>query len=79
MLKLSIISPDETLFEGEVEAVFLPGTKGAFEILPDHAPIISSLTSGNVRYRQNGEETSVAISSGFMKCLKNTVSVCIEK
>lgn len=79
MIKLNIISPEETLFEGEVQAVFLPGSKGAFEVLDNHAPIISSLTKGVVRYRQDGKETELSISSGFMRCSKNVMTVCVEK
>ena len=45
-LQLNIISPECLLFTGEVENVCLPGTAGAFSILPHHAPIVSSLGPG---------------------------------
>ena len=48
MLQLKIVSPEKIVFQGEVESVLVPGTLGSFEILKDHAPIISSLEVGKV-------------------------------
>ena len=75
-LVLSIITPDgEYMGDTAVEAVFLPGTSGPFEVLPMHAPIISSLVEGNLRWRELGEEKSVAVKEGFVKVLDNRVEV----
>ena len=49
-LHLSIVSPERSIFEGEVDSLNLPGTMGAFSILPQHAPIVSSLRSGTLFY-----------------------------
>ena len=48
-LHLNIVSPEKELFNGEVESVTLPGTMGSFSILPQHAPIVSSLGTGKLR------------------------------
>ena len=53
-MTLEILSPERTLFSGEVESVTLPGTLGEFTVLRHHAPLISSLTAGEVRFRQKG-------------------------
>ncbi|MBT6567563.1 MAG: F0F1 ATP synthase subunit epsilon [Flavobacteriales bacterium] len=45
---LEIISPEATLFQGEVNSVSLPGTKGSFQLLENHAPIVSTLQAGTV-------------------------------
>lgn len=75
---LDVISPERTLVHAAVEAVELPGTKGRFEVLLDHAPLISSLEKGVIAYR-NGEGTDkVAISSGFVEVNDNHVVVCVE-
>ncbi len=74
MLKLKIVSPERVEFEGEVESVKVPGMRGSFEILKDHAPIISSLQKGVVEY--DGKQLSV--TGGFVKVQKNEVSVCVE-
>ena len=75
MLKLKIVSPERTEFEGEVESVKVPGTKGSFEILTAHAPIISSLTEGEVEY----DGKSLPITGGFVEVQKDVVSMCVEK
>ena len=58
MLKLKIVSPERIEFDGEVDSVLVPGTMGQFEILNDHAPIISTLQKGFVEYGTNGSYPS---------------------
>jgi F-type H+-transporting ATPase subunit epsilon len=74
MLKLKIVSPEKVEFTGEVESVKVPGTMGNFEILQNHAPIISTLQKGIVEY--NGQQ--LAILGGFVEVQKNEVSLCVE-
>lgn len=79
MLKLKIVSPERVEFEGDVERVLVPGTMGQFEILTNHAPIISSLDNGTVRYAlSGGERKTLDISGGFVEVQKNVVSLCVE-
>ena len=79
MLKLKVVSPERIEFEGEVESVLVPGTMGQFQILLNHAPIISSLDKGRVVYAlPGGEKKSLDISSGFVEVQKNVVSLCVE-
>ena len=49
-LHLSIVSPEKSVFDGDVKIVTLPGTIGSFSILPGHAPIVSSLKAGTLSY-----------------------------
>ena len=77
-LHLSIVSPERSIFEGEVESVNLPGTMGTFTILPQHAPIVSSLRSGTLFYVENGTEKSLDIQGGFVEMSDGQVSVCVE-
>lgn len=74
MLKLKIVSPARVEYDGEVESVNVPGVLGNFEILTNHAPLISALKKGTVVYA--GKELS--ISGGFVEVQKNVVSVCVE-
>jgi F-type H+-transporting ATPase subunit epsilon len=74
MLKLKIVSPEKVEFTGEVESVKVPGTKGNFEILQNHAPIISTLQKGVVEY--DGKQ--LAILGGFVEVQKNEISLCVE-
>ncbi len=78
MLKLKIISPEKVLYSGDVESVLVPGTLGSFEILTDHAPILSTLTSGLVEYATGDGKKQLMIHSGFVEVQKNVVSLCAE-
>lgn len=79
VLQLTIVSPEKTLFNGEVKSVTLPGMKGLFTILPQHAPIVSSLKAGTLSYvTKNGEELMQEINSGFIEMNHNNVSVCVD-
>jgi len=79
MLQLKIVSPERIEFEGEVVSVLVPGTLGQFEILINHAPIISSLENGIVVYTlPDGDKKSLNIFGGFVEVQKNVVSLCIE-
>lgn len=75
---LDVISPERTLVHAAVEAVELPGTKGRFEVLKDHAALISSLERGVIAYRNGESADKVAISSGFVEVNDNHVVACVE-
>lgn len=79
MLTLKIISPEKILFQGEVEMVKVPGVMGEFEILNNHAPIISALQKGTVEYGTGSDRTQIEVIGGFVEVLKNEVSLCIEQ
>ena len=76
-LMLSLVSPEKTIYEGEINSIALPGSLGAFTILPQHAPIVSSLKSGKITYLTIGGEETVDIQSGFVEMSGEEVSVCI--
>lgn len=78
MLVLRIVSPEKILFTGEVENVLVPGEVGEFEILINHAPIISTLVEGRVVYTINSEKKTIMIKGGFVEVKKNVVSLCVE-
>lgn len=77
-MKLEIISAHEISFEGEVTSVTLPGELGSFTVLKDHAPIISVLVKGDVKFSsENGELHEVKIEGGLADVNNNVVSVCV--
>ena len=78
MLQLRIVSPEKVEYDGAVECVLVPGTMGQFEILNDHAPIISTLQKGVVEYATKEGKTSLDILGGFVEVQKNVVSLCVE-
>ena len=76
---MKIVSPERIEFDGDVESVLVPGTLGQFQILVNHAPIISSLEKGKVVYDlPSGEKKELSIIGGFVEVQKNVVSVCVE-
>ncbi len=78
MLQLRIVSPEKIEFDGTVESVLVPGTLGQFEILTNHAPIISSLGVGQVVYIASDGQHTIDIAGGFVEVQKNKVSLCVE-
>lgn len=76
-MKVTVVSPERIVFSGEVDSVAVPGAKGRFEILNNHAPIVSALTAGKVVC--SGKETlELDILGGFVEVARNEVSVCVE-
>ena len=78
VIALHIISPEGTLVDAAVSAVTLPGTVGPFEVLKDHAALISSLEKGEIIYVSEGTEHRVPIASGFVEVHDNQVDACVE-
>lgn len=77
-MTLEIISAHEVSFSGEVSSVTLPGKLGQFTVLKDHAPIISVLVKGEVKYTDmDGNRHEVPVSGGLADVNHNRISVCI--
>lgn len=76
-IHLTIVSPERLIFDGNVSQVTLPGEIGEFQVLANHAPLISSLVAGDVKYTST-ETVALKISSGFVDINRNQVSVCVE-
>lgn len=78
-MRLILLSPVKTLFDGDVELVTIPGTKGQFTVLPNHAPLITSVGEGVLTYKVSaGETVSLHVGEGFADVRENEVSVCVE-
>lgn len=77
-LHLVIVSPERTVFDGVVESVILPGELGTFQVLSDHAPLISSLVRGEVKYVAGKETQVLQIAEGFVEVGNNQITVCAE-
>ncbi|MCF8381424.1 MAG: ATP synthase F1 subunit epsilon [Bacteroidales bacterium] len=78
-MNLEIITPEKKLFSGEIEMVQLPGTKGSFEILINHAPIISTLEEGIIRVRDKEKKIlTFEIQGGVIEAKENSIIVLAE-
>ncbi len=77
-MQLEIITPDKTLFEGTAKSVTLPGMGGGFQLLENHAPIISTLKKGQIKIDTGTDTQLIEISSGVVEMLKNKVIILAE-
>ncbi|MDZ4838475.1 MAG: ATP synthase F1 subunit epsilon [Bacteroidota bacterium] len=77
-MHLEIITPEDTLFTGEVNSVTLPGTAGQFQVLQNHAPLISTLDAGHIKFKKtDGVTDEININAGFVEVLNNKVTVLV--
>lgn len=78
-MELTIHTPEKEVFAASVVSVIVPGTSGQFEILNNHAPIVSSLSHGQVRISlESGDKQNYFIESGFVEVLNNSVSLLVR-
>ncbi len=76
---LEIITPEKKIYEGEIKRIRVPGTKGLFEILNNHAPVISTLDKGTIRViDKKNNELIWDITSGIIENKKNKIIVLLE-
>ena len=76
---LEIIAPDKKLYSGEVDLVQVPGSKGSFEILRNHAPIISTLEQGRIKIVDiKGGTTFFEVDGGVIEAKNNKIIVLAE-
>lgn len=79
-LKVDIITPNQILYSGEADLVNVPGVLSPFEVLYNHAPIVSGLERGMIRISDKKDGTKRFVSSaGFIEVLNNKVSILVEK
>ena len=78
-MHISVLTPDKEIFDGEISSAKVPGVSGQFEILNNHAPIVSALGEGQVRLvKENGEKITFGIEKGFVEVLKNKVALLVQ-
>lgn len=77
-MKIEILSPDRLIFQGEADAIQLPGLDGSLGILQNHAPLISSLKKGEIKLTKDGQNQFFEINGGVAEVFKNKVIVLSE-
>ncbi len=78
-MELVVLSPEKEIFAGAVKSVKVPGSGGQFEILKNHAAIVSSLDAGIVRIiKEDGSKMTMTIGGGFVEMLNNEVSLLVS-
>ena len=78
-MEISVLTPDREIYEGAVSSVKVPGVSGQFEILKNHAPLVSALGEGSVRLKGTSDgELSFSIDKGFVEVLNNKISLLVQ-
>jgi F-type H+-transporting ATPase subunit epsilon len=78
-MKIEIVTPDSTIYEGEVSLAQFPGLDGSFEVLNNHAPMIAALKKGKVKVINNKKDTLFfEVKGGVVEVLKNRILVLAE-
>jgi len=77
-MRVTVISPEQSVFEGEADMVVAPAFDGQVGILPRHAPFMTLLGEGVVTVRRSGATQAVSVRGGFLQVMNNTVRVVAE-
>ena len=78
-MKIEIITPDKKVYEGDIKSIRVPGKKGSFQVLKDHAPIISTLENGTViMVDQDDNEKRYQIDGGVIEVKMNKIILLAE-
>ena len=78
-MNISVLSPEREIYSGQISSVKVPGIDGQFEVLDNHAPLVSALGEGEVRMiLADGKKESFSIESGFIEVLRNEVSLLVR-
>tara|TARA_B100000530_G_scaffold232033_1_gene150175 strand:- start:390 stop:626 length:237 start_codon:yes stop_codon:yes gene_type:complete len=78
-MNLKIYSPEKILFEDKVSSVKFPGIDGTFQVLENHAPLISALKQGSIVIQEDNSNKEIPIKGGFVEVLYNELSALVEE
>ncbi|MBL7818766.1 MAG: ATP synthase F1 subunit epsilon [Saprospiraceae bacterium] len=78
-MNITVLTPDKEVFKGEITSVKVPGTGGEFQVLKNHAPVVSALSKGKVAItKADGGKLNFSIEKGFIEVLRNEVSLLVQ-
>jgi len=78
-MNLEILTPESNVFSGDVKLIKVPGSKGSFELLPQHAPVISTLEAGSLKIVEvDNKVTTIKISGGVIECHQDKVVILAD-
>ncbi len=79
-MNIEILSPNKSLYKGSVSLAKFPGVSGSFEVLKNHAPIISNLEEGQIKLIDDNQQTHYFdVKAGFVEVINNEISVLISE
>lgn len=74
-LKIQLVTPDRSIFDGEVDEFTVPGALGPFTVLFNHTPIVSALVPGIFKWKEDNRESTLVLGGGFLELHENTAVV----
>jgi F-type H+-transporting ATPase subunit epsilon len=77
-LLLEIVTPEARIFSDQVDSVVLPGAEGEMGVLPAHAPLVTTLQPGELRYTKGGKTTDMAVGEGLVEVTGSTTRVLTD-
>jgi len=77
-MNCNILTPDKNVFSGEVSSVSVPGSEGRFQVLNNHAPIISSLSNGEIKIEGKDGKQSFLVKGGVVEVIQNKITILTE-
>jgi len=79
MFRLSIVTPEKVVFDGEVASLIVPGIEGYLGVLSHHAPLITALQTGKIEFRDAGDKLHIfAVSGGFIEVSHNSATLLAD-
>ncbi|MDP4712398.1 MAG: ATP synthase F1 subunit epsilon [Saprospiraceae bacterium] len=78
-MNIAVLTPDNSIYTGQVQSVKVPGAAGAFTVLKRHIPIVSSLVKGKVTLGlEGGKQITFSIEKGFIEVNNNEISLLVQ-
>jgi F-type H+-transporting ATPase subunit epsilon len=75
MLNVEIVTTEEVVYSGSADVVIAPGSEGQLGILPRHAPLLTSIKTGDVIVREGTQESTIAVNGGFLEVKNDRVTI----
>ena len=77
-IQLEIVTPEKKIFSDEVDGVVIPGVEGEMGVLPQHSPLVTALSPGELHYTQGTKQEELAVGQGFVEVTAEKVSVLTD-
>ncbi len=79
-MELVVLTPEEQYFNGKIKAITVPGKAGEFEVLENHAPLVSAIGEGNVKIvKSDGETLVFNVNRGFLEVINNDLALLVNE
>ncbi len=79
-MELVVLTPEEQYFNGDIKSITVPGVSGEFEVLENHAPLVSAIAEGRVKIvKKDGESVIFDVNRGFLEVINNDLALLVNE